>query len=116
MDRYTDILHRCIKRDRRAQMEFYTLFCRGVYNSCFRILNNPMDAEEVMQETFIKFFDHVQDYVLPYPDLERKLRRMAINASIDVIRRRRVLWVPIDDNLDCAEDVYGEEEEADISV
>ena len=55
MDRYTDILHRCIKRDRRAQMEFYTLFCRGVYNSCFRILNNPMDAEEVMQETFIKF-------------------------------------------------------------
>ncbi len=116
MDRYTDILHRCIKRDRRAQMEFYTLFCRGVYNSCFRILNNPMDAEEVMQETFIKFFDHVQDYVLPYPDLERKLRRMAINASIDVIRRRRVLLVPIDDNLDCAEDVYGEEEEADISV
>ena len=116
MDRYTDILHRCIKRDRRAQMEFYTLFCRGVYNSCFRILNNPMDAEEVMQETFIKFFDHVLDFFLPYPDLERKLRRMAINASIDVIRRRRVLLVPIDDNLDCAEDVYGEEEEADISV
>ena len=41
---------------------------------------------------------------------------LAINASIDVIRRRRVLLVPIDDNLDCAEDVYGEEEEADISV
>ena len=75
-----------------------------------------MDAEEVMQETFIKFFDHVQDYVLPYPDLERKLRRMAINASIDVIRQRKFFWVPIDDNLDCEEEESCEEEEADISV
>ena len=75
-----------------------------------------MDAEEVMQETFIKFFDHAQDYDLPYPDLERKLRRMAINASIDVIRQRKTFFVSIDDNLDCEEDVYGEEEKSDISV
>lgn len=76
-----------------------------------------MDAEEVMQETFIKFFDHVEDYNLPHLDLERKLRRMAINASIDVVRKRKSFFVPIDDNFDCEEnDDYPENEEMDITL
>ncbi len=84
-------------------MEFYALFHKGIYNSCLRILNDSMDAEEVMQETLIKFFDRVEDFNLPYADLERKLKRIAINASIDVLRQRKVFFTPIDENFDCVD-------------
>ncbi len=76
-----------------------------------------MDAEEVMQETFIKFFDHAEAYNMPYPDLERKLRRIAINASIDVLRQQKVFFVPINDNFDCEEDEdYSDNEDLNITI
>ena len=117
MDKYTNILHRCIKKDRKAQMEFYSLFYPCIYNSCLRILNNPMDAEEVMRETFIKFFDHAEAYNMPYPDLERKLRRIAINASIDVLRQQKSFFVPINDSFECEENEdYSENEDLNITI
>ena len=54
METYTTIIAACRSQDKKAQLQLYNLFCKSVYNSSLRILGNSQEAEEVMQETFLK--------------------------------------------------------------
>lgn len=99
MSDYKTILRQCQKRDRRAQLEFYMLFYKGVYNSAYRILGNPQEAEEVMQETFLKVFDRIEDYDGEVSNMERILKRIAINHAIDLYRKRKIQFISLEDNI-----------------
>lgn len=96
MRSYTEIIQQCKKQQREGQMEFYNLFYRSIYNSCYRILNNREDAEDIMQETFLKIFNRLDKMPDNPADMERLLKRMGINASIDMIRKRKIEFLEID--------------------
>lgn len=77
-------------------MSFYALFHRSVYNSSYRILEHSGEAEEVMQETFLKVFTRPHLLKDDPGVMEATLRRIAINHSIDICRRRHVEYVQFD--------------------
>lgn len=100
---YGEIIEGCKKDNRKAQMEFYALFSRDVYVTAYRLLNNIFDAEEVMQESMLKVFTN-KDLLLPRQgNMLMRIKRIAINASIDILRRRNdtILW---NDNIEVEED------------
>lgn len=97
---YTEILIRCKKHDRRAQMMFYERFHYIVYRSAFRLLGQTGEAEEVMQEVLLKALERIADADEDEPVIEWRLRRMAVNASIDLLRKRKHAFLPVDENLD----------------
>jgi len=76
----------CKKHDVKAQRAFYNLFYKTVYNTCYRILSNTMDAEDAMQETFIKAFSKIQSISDAPP--EAWLKRIAINSSLDILKSK----------------------------
>lgn len=115
MNSYNDILRRCKHQDRRAQLEFYSIFYKGVYNSCFRILGNPQESEEIMQETFLKVFDRLDDYEDGQEYMLRILKRIAINASIDLLRKRKVQFVELNETHDYI-DFPDEQEETELQL
>ena len=39
-----------------AQEELYRLYYRAMYNTCLRMLNDSVEAEDVMQESFLAAF------------------------------------------------------------
>ncbi len=88
MENYNHLVAACRKQDSSAQMRFYTLFCQGVYNSSLRIVGNGAEAEEVMQETFLKVFTRPHLFQKDAKSMERMLRRIAVNHSIDLYRKR----------------------------
>lgn len=92
---YTKLIEDCKNGERNAQMEFYKLFYKGVFNSAYRILENREEAEEVMQETILKVFTRTELLHDNTNRMEALLRRMAINASIDICRKRRVKFVEV---------------------
>lgn len=91
MSDYNIIRRPMQKGDRRAQLEFYMLFYKSVYNCCFRILGNPQESEEVMQETFLKVLDKIDEYTGDADSMKRILKRIAINRSIDICRKRKIV-------------------------
>lgn len=97
MDNYDDIMNQCRKGERRAQLEFYMMFHKSVYNSCYRILGNRQEAEEIMQDSFLKVLDKTELLQEDAVDMEKILKRIAINASIDCCRKRKVRWVELED-------------------
>ena len=88
-----DLVAGCIKQDVKAQKQFYKTYYKMVYNSCFRILPNPMDAEDCMQEAFIKAFNKIN--TLKDMPVEAWLRRIAINTALDKLKQEKMIWEDI---------------------
>jgi RNA polymerase sigma-70 factor (ECF subfamily) len=65
--------------------EIYRQNSRYVYNVALGILRNKDEAEDVMQNVFIKLFDSFQTF-RGEANIKTYLYRMTVNKSIDYIR------------------------------
>ncbi|MDF2987410.1 MAG: polymerase sigma factor, sigma-70 family [Eubacterium sp.] len=59
-----------------------------VYNICYRMLNNPEDASEQAQETFIKAFRYIKDFK-GNCSFSTWIYRIATNTCLDFIRKNK---------------------------
>ena len=79
--------------DRQALAELVMPYATGLYRSSLRLTGNVQDAEDVRQETFLKTLARLDQFAGaqtgPRDDMHAWVSRIARNASIDVIRRRR---------------------------
>ncbi len=67
--------------------EFYQLYAESVYRTALRVTGNPVDAEDVLQNVFLRFLN--RKVVLdPNRSPKAYMRRVATNASIDLLRRK----------------------------
>ena len=60
------IIERCKKGDKRAFYELYNLYAKAMFNISLRILNNKAEAEEVLQDSFLKAFEKIGVYNQEY--------------------------------------------------
>ena len=67
---------------------FYQEHHRRLYNISLRILRDPDEAEEVMQDTILKFISAKATFASD-AQISAWLARTCIHASIDRLRRRR---------------------------
>ena len=68
---------------------FYQKHHRRLYNTAWRILQDSDDAEEVMQDTLLKFIGRKDPAPLSPAQVEAWLVRTCVRASIDRLRERR---------------------------
>lgn len=94
----TEILKQCCKGERNAQLKLYSMYSRQIYNTCYRILQDQMDAEDAMQESFLKIFAKLEQYYENVP-LGAWLTRIAVNTSIDKLRQKSIDLVTINENI-----------------
>ncbi|MCL2042154.1 MAG: RNA polymerase sigma factor [Bacteroidales bacterium] len=87
----------CKKHDFKAQRAFYNLFYRMVYNTCCRMLSNAMDAEECMQDAFVKAFGKF--HAIGDAPPEAWLKRIAINTCLDALKAKHPDWTETDETL-----------------
>lgn len=73
----------------------YRQYCKAMYNTSLRIVNNSADAEDVLQEAFVDAFRSLNefDYRSTFGSW---LKRIVINKSINLLRKRKMLLVDID--------------------
>lgn len=57
-----EIIKGCIKNDRRAQFALYSRWRSYLYSIALGIVRNDMDAEDVLQESFLKIFKHIGSF------------------------------------------------------
>jgi RNA polymerase sigma-70 factor (ECF subfamily) len=84
--------------DQRAFAELVERHSGTVYNLALRMMGNPQEAEEVMQETFISAFRSL-DRFEGRSQLGTWLYRIAYNAALMRLRKRQVPTSSIDEPL-----------------
>jgi len=82
--------------DRSAFSRLVEAYQNPVYNLAYRMLGNSTEAEDAAQETFIRAYTRLHTY-----DPQRKfsswLLAIASHYCVDVLRRRRINYLSIDE-------------------
>jgi RNA polymerase sigma-70 factor (ECF subfamily) len=74
--------------DRDAFRALVERHSRTVFRVAFRMLNNEQDAEEIVQETFLKAYKALSSFE-SRANFSTWLCRIAINGSLDMIAQRK---------------------------
>jgi RNA polymerase sigma-70 factor (ECF subfamily) len=74
-----------------------------VYGLCLKMLGNPEDAEDCLQEVFIKAFEALPDF-RQEARFSTWLYRIAYNACLMRIRKRKLDTVPLDKPIQIGEE------------
>lgn len=74
-----------------------------MYNICLRMVNNRMDAEDVLQNAFIEVFRGIKSYS-GKSTIGAWIKRIVINNNIDFLKKRRIYFEEIDDRLEVIEE------------
>lgn len=99
-----DLLRQVVRRDERALALLYDRHSRVVYGLLLRMLGRSSDAEDVLQEVFVRVWSRADTYESSLGSPAAWLARIARNRAIDRLRaqrvRRDVDAVPSDESRD----------------
>src|ERR1043165_7979189 len=108
---YIDINAALVQRfkqgDEKAFAELYALYAKAMLNVAFRILNNVEEAEEVLQDSFLSVHEHIETFDETYA-FGAWLKRIVINRSLNVLKKRKVVFVPFEDGNSHTEETVEE--------
>jgi RNA polymerase sigma factor (sigma-70 family) len=93
---HQDLIDKCRRGDRLAQEEIYRLYYKAMYNTCLRMLNDRVEAEDVMQDAFLAAFLKLDQY-RGEMSFGSWLKRIVVNKSIDALRAKKVKFEELDD-------------------
>ena len=89
----TTLLREARQGDRESLARLILPYSPGVYLGALRLTGNPADAEDVRQETFLKTISRLDQFAGTQEesrdDLHAWVSRIASNAAIDMLRKRR---------------------------
>lgn len=87
----TDLIQGCIGGDRQFQELLYKKFSPKMYGVCLRYAGNTEDANDIMQEGFIKIFKNLNKF-RNEGSFEGWVRRIFVNTSIEHFRKKVKLY------------------------
>ena len=66
---------------------------------CLRYACDQAEAEDMLQESFIKIFSHIGQYRFEGP-LEGWIRRIVVNTALRILQKKKIEFAAIDEDLD----------------
>ena len=92
----THIVEQCKQNNRQAQLQLYNQYCNGMLVVALRFVKDTMEAEDIVQEAFIKAFSKLEHYKAEV-SFGAWLKRIVINNCIDVLKSKRQRLVELED-------------------
>ncbi len=102
-DELTDLISRIALKDRAAFSVLYSKASAKLFAVCLRILRDRSEAEEALQDVFIKIWQRSGRFAVEGRNASGWLTAIARNHSIDVLRARKPVADQIDEAYDLAD-------------
>lgn len=93
---HLELVEQCKANNRKAQLKLYKQYCDGMFCVAMRFLKNADDAEDVLQESFIKAFQKIEQYSGEVT-FGAWLKRIVVNRSIDFLKSKRERTIELDE-------------------
>lgn len=105
-----ELLERCSSGNNSGYSLLYQRYSKAVFNSIFRVLNDREDAEDMLQEVFLKAFSEIKS-LKNTDSFGGWIKRIAINHSLTFLRKNKIYFTEIDDDkmLDINDDELEEQ-------
>lgn len=83
---HNQLIKDCLKEKAKAQKELYEEFCRPMLSVCYRYTKSMADAEDVLQEGFVKVFKNLKQYKFQ-GELGAWIRRIMVTTAINYLKK-----------------------------
>src|SRR5271166_993064 len=105
----SELVAKAREGDLEAFTELVNHYERKIYRLAKHITQNDEDAEDVLQETFLKAYEHLKDFQ-GQSKFYTWIVRIGVNESLMKLRKRRSdRTVPLDEPVDTGEDTVARE-------
>jgi RNA polymerase sigma factor (sigma-70 family) len=81
-----ELIRQCLNNDVKAQEYLYRRFAPKMFGVCLRFARNQMEAEDLLQEGFIKIFINLNSF-RGEGSLEGWIRRTMVNSAINYYKK-----------------------------
>lgn len=83
---YNRLVKDCLKGLPEAQRQLYEHFAEGMLGVCYRYTKSVADAEDVLQEGFIKIFRNLHQFKFE-GELGGWIRRIMVNTALNYLKK-----------------------------
>lgn len=82
-----EIIEGCLRQKRECQQELFKRYAGKMLAVCMRYARHQMEAEDVLQDAFIKVFDHLHQFQNK-GSFEGWIRRVVVNTALKTFDRK----------------------------
>ena len=97
IDIHQQLIDQCRRGESRAQYQLYNLYAKQMLNVSYRIVSNRMEAEDVLQESFINAFTKLNTFKGD-ASFGSWLKRIVINNSLNVVRKKKTFYEDLNED------------------
>ncbi|HEY5745800.1 MAG TPA: RNA polymerase sigma factor [Chryseolinea sp.] len=90
-----ELIEGCRKSNRAFQKALYDRYCRKMLVVCLRYSKTTAEAEDILQEGFVKVFQGIKDF-RQEAKLETWITRIMVNTALNVQRKKLYLYPMVD--------------------
>jgi len=83
------LIEGCIRGDRQSQSRLYNLLMQKMFIVCLRYSKNREEAEEILQEGFMKVFEFIHQYKFA-GSFEGWVRKIMVNCALQKYRTKKL--------------------------
>jgi RNA polymerase sigma-70 factor (ECF subfamily) len=87
---HQELIDGCRRGDQKAQFQIYKLYYKAMYNTSLRIVNDTMEAEDIMQEAFLSAFEKIGSYSGKV-SFGSWLKKIVENRSLDFLSKKSIV-------------------------
>lgn len=94
----------CIKEDRVAQEKLYKNYYQALITICLRYTHNEQDAVHILNQSFLKIFQHIHTYNPELASLYTWMQTIVVRTALDWLRANQK-WNNNEMNFDDDNDI-----------
>jgi len=99
--------------DEKAQFRLYKMYYKAMYSVSLRIVNNEVEAEDIMQEAFLSVFRKIKTYKGEV-SFGAWLKKVVVNRSLDYLKKKKVYFEEINERTTEVPDYQMKTKDVDI--
>ncbi len=93
----TDLIKGCIKGNAQCQRMLFEQYAGKMMSVCLRYANDTMEAEDIMQDGFIKVYQYLHQFKFE-GSFEGWIRRIIVNTAIRHLEKKKIQFKDIDES------------------
>ncbi|HTJ51063.1 MAG TPA: RNA polymerase sigma factor [Cyclobacteriaceae bacterium] len=99
-----ELIEGCCKGNRASQKALYDRYCRKMMVVCLRYSKSTAEAEDILQEGFVKIFNSIKTF-RQEAKLETWITRIIVNTALNARRKKLYLYPMVDvESIDLPEE------------
>jgi len=86
-----ELIEGCLKKNSKSQRRLFELYAGKMMTVCRRYACDQTEAEDMLQEAFIRVFNNISQYRFE-GSLEGWIRRIVIHTALRVLQKKKIAF------------------------